>query len=440
VKLPSLVWRNLRRRPLATALTTISVALGVGLFSAVGSLRDASETAFVRSAGICNFVVGAKGSPLELTLNALYHMGTSAGNVPYSLYREVRETTGVLWSVPMVVGDSYQGFRIVGVTDDFFTQLEIPDLGKPQLAAGSAFQFSAQDLDDFHKQVEQRAADPAGPIDLAEIASLKGWFVAVIGSQVAKQSDLALGAHFMPAHDVMTAGAGEHHQEAETEVVGVLQETGTPLDRAIFIPTAAFYAVQGHQATSETTLGGTRDPSGLSSILVRTKPGYYQLQVFRKFNDRLDAQAAQPSLEIRKLFQVVGSVDAALRLIALMVVVVAMVGVLVAIYNTMGARRKEFAVLRALGARRRTILGLVMAESALISLLGGILGMLVAGVGVALASEKVRSLTGVGISPLPTWQDLQFLLAIAVVGALAGLVPAARAYRTEAARYLSASL
>ena len=120
MKLSQLVGRNLKRRPLATVLTTLSVALGVGLFSAIGALRQASEQAFERTAGMSNLVLGAKGSPLELTLNSLYHMGFSAGNIPYSAYQEYRETAGVQWCAPTVVGDAYRGFRIVGTTDEIF--------------------------------------------------------------------------------------------------------------------------------------------------------------------------------------------------------------------------------------------------------------------------------------------------------------------------------
>lgn len=450
MRLHTLVWRNLKRRPLATVLTTVSVSLGVGLFSAIGALRDSSEAAFQRSAGVCNLLVGAKGSAMDLTLNALYHVGVSAGNVPYQVYTDLRQTKGVLWSVPMVVGDSYRGFRIVGVTDDLFNQLEIPEYGKLQFSGGQGFNFSPEDLDGFHSQVVAHAearVDEENHVhdedcdhnqELADLARENDWFVAVVGSKVAKEAGLGLGSHFVPAHNL--DGGGHTHEEAKSEVIGVLETTGTPLDRAIFIPAAAFYAIDGHQATVDSVFGGALDPHGLSAVMVRTKPGYYKLKVRSEIKNRLDAMAVEPVQEIRKLFEIVGNVDLMLRRIALMVVVVALVGVLVAIYNTMGARRKEFAVLRALGAKRRTILGLVTAESAAISLFGGLLGMVVAGVGVTLASDHIQELTGVALSPLPGLDDLKFLLAITLMGAVAGLVPAARAYRTEAARHLSASL
>ena len=464
MRLPQLVARNLKRRPLATALTTFSVALGVGLFSAIGALRDASEQAFERTAGTSNLILGAKGSSLELTLNSLYHMGLSAGNIPYSAYQEFRETPGVQWCVPTVVGDAYRGFRIVGTTDAIF-EADIPGYGAPQFKDGEAWQHSPAELDAFHAEVvahaeldgheaegetEEEEHEEQEPDEhrhghdhhdhtLEQLAQEQGLFVAVIGSTVASEARLRVGSSFVPAHDVMTGAMA--HEDAPTRVVGVLEPTGTPMDRAIYIPAGAFYAIAGHQATEQSRFGGTRDPHGVSAVLafVTPKSGYH-LRVRNAWNDRLDVQAAWPVLEVRKLFAVIGNVNAALRIIAMLVIVVALVGVLVALSNTMAARQREFAVLRALGARRRTVLALVVGESAAISLFGGILGLGLAGLGAWIAAARVRAETGVSVSPLPGADDLLFLLVVTAVGALAGLVPAWRAYRTEAARALSSSL
>jgi len=468
MKLTSLVARNLRRRPMATVLTTLSVALGVGLFSAIGALRDASQQAFQRTAGMSNLIVGAPGSSLQLTLNTLYHVGVSSGNVPYSVYQELRDERGVLWAAPTLVGDAYRGYRVVGTTDDIFA-MEIPGYGTPQLADGHFWQHGVEDLDAFHAEVVAHAAldteaDPHAGHDhddhsghdhddhsghdhsghghhdhtLEGLAEEQGFFVAVVGATVAARTGLKVGSTFVPAHDVMTGG--EAHEDAPTKVVGILKATGTPIDRAIYIPGGAFYAIAGHQATKETTFGGSFDPHGVSAVMVRAKPGPYHLGIRRKYNDMLGTQGAWPIIEVGNLFKVVGNIDQALRLIAMLVIVVALVGVLVALSNTMAARQKEFAVLRALGARRRTVLELVVAESSAIAAMGGILGLGLAAVGLIFAASEVEAQTGVSLSAAPGLRDLAFLLAVTAVGALAGLIPALRAYRTEAARALSSSL
>ncbi len=429
--------RNLRRRPLATALTSLSVALGVALFAAVGALREAGERGFHRTAALCDQVVGAKGSPLQLVLNALYHMGSSPGNVPYSLYQELRETPGVEWAVPVAVGDAYQGFRIVGVTGDLFAQVRLPGrsgAGEPlAFRAGGAFSYGAAELDALKERLAAAADEHAHEEPHPELAR------AVVGSEAAAETGLRVGARFLPAHD-LTGAPGTEHAEAACEVVGVLAPTGTPMDRAIYVPIGLYYVIAGHAPTAATPAGGARDPRGLSAIYLRTRAGFYQINVWRAINDRLDAQSARPADEVRNLFTLVSGLDRVLRAVSGLVVVVALAGVMVAIYNTMGARRREFAVYRALGARRRSLLGLVTAESAAIALLGGAFGLLLAGAAVWFGADFLQRHYGVAITAAPGFGDLLLLAAVTAAGALAGLVPAASAYRTEAARILSASV
>lgn len=438
MRTPAIVLRNLRRRPLATALTGLSVALGVALFATVGALREAGERGFHRTAALCDQVVGAKGSPLQLVLNALYHMGSSPGNVPYSLWQDLRATPGVEWAVPVAVGDAYAGFRIVGVTDELFTRARLPDArgeGQPlRFRAGGAFAHGAAEADALKEHLDEEEAH--GHEHEGEFPELAR---AVIGSEVAAATGLDVGGKFLPAHD-LTGAPGTEHEEAECEVVGVLAPTGTPMDRAIYVPLGLYYVIEGHAPTEATPEGGARDPRGLSAIYLRTRAGMHQIRIWRSINDRLDAQSARPADEVRNLFTLVGALDRILRAVSGLVVAVALAGVMVAIYNTMGARRREFAVYRALGARRRTLLGLVTAESALIACFGGIAGLLLAAGAAALAAGPLQARFGVAISAAPGASELLLLAAVTVAGALAGLVPAAAAYRTEAARILSANV
>lgn len=453
MKLPRMVLRNLRRRPLATSLTTLSVALGVGLFASIGALRKATEQSFQRSASLCDTLVGPKGSPLQIVLNSLYHIGLSPGNITFSLYEELVEDPAVLWSVPLAVGDSLQGHRIVAVTDSLFKDVEIPgDYGKLRFSSGQGFEFDHSDLIDLHHELATEAGIDIGH-DHAHDHAHEGeahddhghshgehseLFVAVMGSEAARKTGLGAGQEFVPTHDVQGFG-GEQHEEDPFHIVGVLEPTGTPIDRAIYIPVGAFYLIEGHKPTEESEFGGARDPLGLSAVLVRTNPksGFAKIRLQRSLNNRLDAQAILPAAEVRNLFQVVGNVDQVLSIVAALVVVVALVGVLVAIYNTMGARRKEFAVLRALGARRATVFTLIVGESAAIALAGALVGFLLAVVGIILGAGRIEEELGIQIDVVPGAQEIVLLAVVTLVGAIAGFVPAFSAYRTEAARHLS---
>ncbi|MDP7062776.1 MAG: ABC transporter permease [Planctomycetota bacterium] len=450
MRLPTMVMRNLKRRKLASILTGLSVSLGVGLFATVGALREASEQGFNRSASVCDMLVGAKGSGLQLTLNALYHMGQSQGNVPYALYEEISDTPGVLWSVPLAVGDSYRGKRIVGVTSNLFSDVRLGGADSTEklvFADGGPFEYLRADLaelkaelaahehEDEHEDEHEHEHEHENEHD--HEAHVRSMFKAVVGADVAIETGLKVGSHFTPSHGVEGVSSRHGHEEAETEVVGVLAPTGTPLDRAILIPIGAYYVIEGHEATEDMVEGGARDPRGLSAVMLSTKAGFYRTRIYRSLNDRLDAQAVYPSQEVRKLFAIIGQGDVILRLITALIVVVALVGVMVAIYNTMGARRREFAILRALGARRRTILGLVTGESAVIALLGGMVGLIFAGALIYAVTDQVHAATGVSVAAAPGLPELQLLVAVTLAGAVAGLIPALSAYRTEAAHYLS---
>jgi putative ABC transport system permease protein len=448
-----MVLRNLKRRKLASILTGLSVSLGVGLFATVGALREASEQGFSRSASICDMLVGAKGSGLQLTLNALYHMGQSQGNVPYPLYEEIAQTPGVLWSVPLAVGDSFRGKRIVGVTSNLFSDVHLGGAESTEqltFASGGPFVYTSADFAELKTELGQASAaqaahnEPGGERSSSAAehdhgAHLQSMFKAVIGADVALSTGLKVGSRFTPSHGVEGVGGGGH-EEAQTEVVGVLGPTGTPLDRAILIPIGAYYVIDGHEAKADMVEGGARDPRGLSAVMLGTKAGFYRTRIFRSLNDRLDAQAVYPSQEVRKLFSIIGQGDMVLRLITALIVVVALVGVMVAIYNTMGARRREFAILRALGARRRTILGLVTGESAVIALMGGVVGLGFAGALIFAVTDQVHAATGVRVTVTPGAVELQLLAAVTLAGAFAGLLPALSAYRTEAAYYLSSNI
>ncbi len=422
MKPAALIVRNIRRRPVAAALTALSVSLGVALFLAVGEVRRAGEAGFQRTAGICNLLVGAKGSPLELTLNALYHMGRSPGNVPFALFPEIESSTGVQWAIPLALGDSFGGHRVVGTTDALFSKVDLGPGPGLEFLKGGPFSFSGSDLVAFHRSLDD--GEEGHSDNHAEV------FTAVLGFEAAQGTNLVVGDHFHPSHDV--AEGGKVHEDAETEVVGILAPTGTPLDRAIFVPAAAYYAMEGH-APDVAREGGARDPRGLSAVLVRSKPGFYSLQLYAAWNARHDAQVVRPADEIQRLFSLVGGLDRALWVIALLVLVVALAGVAVALSNTMASRSREFALLRALGASRSALLGLVSGEAAVVAAAGALLGLVLSGAGLLLAAEFLRARTGIVVSPSFGLEEAGLVLAVTVVGAIAGLIPAWGAYRAQAA-------
>jgi putative ABC transport system permease protein len=428
-----IVVRNVKRRRLSTSLTAASVALGVALFVAIGVLRQASEQGFQRTAGICDTIVGAKGDSLQLSLNTLYHMGFSAGNISLDSFNDIRNQDGVAWAAPIALGDSYRSHRIVGVSSEFFEQINIAGSGGLSFSEGGPFDFSTDQFVEEHEHLfgEQHAGHDHEDDEHVS-------YQAVIGANVATNLLLKVGDKIVPTHGVEQST--EQHHDAASEIVGILEATGTPIDRAIYIPIIAYYKMEGHVTDHEAELEGTRDARGISAIMLSTKSGYYRQQIYRNINNRLDAMAVFPSIEMRKLFKLIGSGDMVLRIISLLVVVVALIGVLVSLYNAMGARRKEFAILRALGASRRSVMIIVSLESAIIAFMGAVFGVLLASLAALVLATELHAFSGVTINVSLGVEEIYLIAIVTLAGALAGLIPALEAYRTEAAKQLSSNV
>jgi putative ABC transport system permease protein len=433
VNIIKIVVRNVKRRRLSTSLTAASVALGVALFVAIGVLRQASEQGFQRTAGICDTIVGAKGDSLQLSLNTLYHMGFSTGNISLASFNEIRNQEGVSWAAPIALGDSYRSHRIVGVSSEFFEQVKIAGSGNLSFSEGRSFDFSTEQFVEEHEHLfgEQQAGH-----DHEDDEHFS--YQAVIGANVATKLLLKVGDKIVPTHGVEKST--ERHDDAASEIVGILAATGTPIDRAIYIPIIAYYKMEGHATDHEAELEGTRDARGISAIMLSTKSGYYRQQIYRNINNRLDAMAVFPSIEMRKLFKLIGSGDIVLRIISLLVVVVALIGVLVSLYNAMGARRKEFAILRALGASRRSIITIVSLESSIIAFMGAVFGVLLASLAALILATELHKFSGVTINVSLGVDEIYLIVIVTLAGALAGLIPALEAYRTEAAKQLSSNV
>ncbi|MDP6962653.1 MAG: ABC transporter permease, partial [Planctomycetota bacterium] len=198
MNISKIILRNVACRKLSTSLTSISVALGVGLFVAIGSLRQASEQGFQRTAAICDTIVGAKGDSLQLSLNTLYHMGFSAGNISLDSFNEITNQDGVQWAVPVSSGDSYRGHRIVGVSSEFFDNVRIGGNEALGFSSGQAFEHSSSEFIASHQHLF--LIDDHHDHDHGEMH--QAVFKAVIGADVAQSLNLTIGDSIVPSHGV----------------------------------------------------------------------------------------------------------------------------------------------------------------------------------------------------------------------------------------------
>ncbi len=444
MNLLKIILKNMRQRALATTLTTISVALAVALTVAILHIKHGMENRFEQSAIGYEMVVGAKGSPLQLVLNTVFNLDISPGNIPWSLVEKLREDRRVKAAVPFSVGDNYHGFRIIGTTDQFGEAFGY------QLAEGRWFNFSEAALRDAfieanehaHERIaEEHGETPPKPAEHHHEAS-----EAVIGATVAEQTGLRVGQTFIAAHGLEPSPNAEQHTDNPWTIVGILAPTHTAVDRGLYINLDSFYHIEGHEvrdkgkaeAKKEEPKDTDPDPGQVSSVAVKLRSPILALTLYREINDSDNAMAAFPAVEIRKLFSIVGNIDRILLAQAILIGIVAGVAIAVSIYNSMSERRREIAILRALGARRGTIFAVVVLEAVSICAIGAVAGVIGGHIIVFLANAALQRVSGFTVSAFE-FQTVELIVVAGciILGALAGLGPAARAYRTEVAKNLA---
>jgi putative ABC transport system permease protein len=454
MNLMKIVMKNMRQRALATWLTGTSVALGVALAIAIILIKQGVQQRFEQGTVGYEMVVGAKGSPLQLVLNTVYNLDISPGNISWKLFEQLRADPRVKLAVPFSVGDNFHGFRIVGTTDAFFKEFEFEPGHKPELAAGRVFTFTEAALKSAFQEADQRAKEREArergeeikPAPVAEGIPASRPFEAVIGSTVAKETGLQIGQTFIAAHGVQPSAEAKEHTENPWTVVGILAPTRTAADRAIYINLDSFYHIEGHEIREPTTTvkaeekDNDPDPGQISSIVLKLRSPIHAFPLYREINDRQDAMAAFPAAEIRKLFSIVGNIDRLLFAQAILVLIVAGVAIAVSIYNSMSERRREIAILRALGARRATIFSIVLLEAMTICVVGAAAGLLGGHLVVATANGALYRASGFVIPAFHIQVLEWYILAVAVtLGAISGIGPAWGAYRTDVAKNLAPS-
>ena len=394
----NLIYRSLRQHALSTVVTAGSIALASGLLLTVWVVKTQTQAVFAQTNSGFDAVLGARGSKLQLVLNAIFHLEASPGNIAAADYEMIRHHRAVKAAIPIAVGDNFEGWRIVGTIPELFTDIEY--------AAGRRY-----------------AVRPGGK--LFEIGRLE----AVVGSYAAARLGWHAGTTFRPYHG-LAFDPKEQHEEVYT-VVGILDPTNTPVDRVIWIPLEGVQTMKGHNPLAATEL---------SAVLVQLRAptaGLMLDMAINKQGTRLTFAYPIGTI-VAELFNKVAWLDQVLTLLAWLVAVMASGSVLVSIYNSMSARQRDIAILRALGARRRLIFGAVVGEAAAIGALGAAAGFAVfAGLG-ALVASIIQGQTGVVLDPLKWnavfgWSPVVFV-ALCVVG---GIVPAIKAYRVPVAETIA---
>lgn len=409
-----IVVKSLRQHSLSTFVTVLAIALASGLVLSVFAIQKQTYAAFTGGETGFDAVLGARGSQLQLVLNTIFHLETSPGNIPYSMYQEIAKNPQVELAIPYAVGDNYKGFRIVGTTDEIFTKFEYRRGQKFQLQTGGRF---------FNPNEKE----------------------AVIGSFAAKETGLKVGDVFQPYHGLIYDQKNRH--DDDYKVVGILETTNSPSDRVVWIPLEGIYRMKGHvlRGTGEsfTAQAGESIPDEakeISAVMLKFK----SIQAGMNLDQLINKQGKAATLafpigrSMAEFFDKLGWLNRVFELVAYLVVVVAAFSILASIYNSINERKREFAILRALGASRPQVFAVILLESSAIAALGAILGFLVFGLIMLTVAYLVREQTGVVLNVFRfDWTLVLVPIVMVLVGAVAGLIPALKAYKTDVAESLT---
>ena len=412
----SLAWRSAWSRRHALAMVALSVSVSVLILLGVQQLRHDARQSFTQALSGVDLIVGPRGSASELMLYSVFQVGRPSRNMAHEAYVALRALPQVRWAVPVPLGDTYRGFPVLGTTPELFEVFQTQG-ARLQWAQGRPF------------------ADPQA--DAGAVVE------AVLGAQVAARHGLSVGDRLVLTHG-RSDGLAPDHADQPFTVVGVLQATGAPIDRNVIISLQGFEALhQGMGAPGLPWLGGVGAaptvaeraalvPRELTAVWVglhaRTEVFSARRGIERLPQDSL--MAVLPGVALDELWQVVKLAENALLAIGVLVAVSGMLSVAAVLMVGLSARRKELAVLRALGATPLALLGLVWLEALGVCLLGMLGGLVLHGLGLWALQDLLRTELGIAVQwGWPTAEVAWSLAGLVLAAWLAASVPALRAYR-----------
>lgn len=427
-----IAWSYLWNRKVTTSLTILSVALAVGLITTVLTLRQETQRRFEEEGQMFDLVIGAKGNPLQLVLSSVYFLNQPVGNIRYDDFVKVSQEEEVKAAFPISMGDNYQGYRIIGTSADLINFDWEKETGRPRM-------FRVVKGRNFEKPME-----------------------AVLGSIVADNIGKGIGERFVGSHGLV-AGSGHEHEHNPYTIVGILDFSGTPNDRAIFCSTESVWQIHAHGDEEGHGEGGHAedheehgeheghaedcevcehahddDPELTAGVLLLQSPALRF--TFKEYvNNNYNVMAVVPIDQIRQLFdQLLGTAKAVLLAIGYLVVVISALSILIGLYMAIIQRRKDLAIMRALGASSGEIFGAVLIEAFWVTVLGMAAGYILSGGVAAMLSYYLKDVIGFAVPAFAVSPDLVTSYStVLLMGMLAGILPAWQAYRVDVARNLA---
>jgi len=409
LELGGLAVRSLRDRLASVLLTVAAIAVSVLLFAGVEKIRTGAEESFERTVSGADLIVGARSGPVNLVLYSVFRIGDATNNITWKTYQELAERPDVAWAIPLSLGDSHRGFRVVGTSEALFEHYQYGDGERLHFADGGRF------------------------TDLFDV---------VLGSEVARSLGYETGEEIVISHGLGEVSFADH-DDKPFRVSGILAPTGTPVDRSLHVSLEAIRAIHiGWETGARSPIAGmmtaervrslSLEPDSVTAAIIGLKSRPSVLRIQREINTYAEEPllAVIPGIALAQLWEVVGVVERALSAVSACVIAVGLALILTTILASLNERRREMAVLRSVGARPLDIFLLLVIEAAVVAFIGAVVGLAALYGVLALAGPLVRAETGVSVaSAVPGAFDALLVLGVSLAAALLAAAPAFSAMR-----------
>lgn len=414
-----LAWASLLNRRYTAILTLLTIAISVTLLLAVERVQQEARKSFASTISGTDLIVGGRTGAVQLLLYSVFRIGDASNNIRWESYQQILKQPSVSWAVPISLGDSHRGWRVVGTTPGFFEHYRYGEKREVRFAQGEPFD------------------------DLYDV---------VLGAEVARALGYRLGQEVVVAH-----GTGRvsfvNHTDKPFRVVGILARTGTPVDRALYVSLEAIEAIHvdfvsgvqlpGRKISANQAREMDLTPKQITAVYLGLKTPVAAFALQRTINEYRGEplMAILPGATLQQLWSLVGVAENALTIVAAFVVVAGLLGMLSTMLSGLALRRREMAILRSVGARPHQVLSLLVLESGVLTLLGILAGVLLLYLGIAVSAPWVEARYGIalGLGPLSA-ESLKLLAAVWIAGLVVGLWPGIKAYRDALADGLSLRL
>jgi putative ABC transport system permease protein len=393
---------NLKEKKLNSFLSVLLLTLGIGMISLLLLLNKQLDEQFRRNIRGIDMVVGAKGSPLQIILSSIYQVDAPTGNIPLDEVNTLKRNPFVKTVIPLSMGDNFNGFRIVGTSAAYADHFEA------EISEGKAFNGSME---------------------------------VTIGSKVAASGALRMGGTFASSHG-LDAG-GDEHGDKKYKVVGIYKPTGSVLDQLILTSLSSVWDIHEH-AEGE----GAHEHEGhehheeeqkqVTSALIRFRNPMGLIALPRQINENTSMQAALPSIEINRLFALLGIGIETLRALAIIIISIAGVSVFVSLYNSLKERKYEMALMLSMGATRTKLFLMLLLEGLMLAVMGYLTGIILSRVGLFAFSNTAEKDFHYSLRDFSLLPEEMYLLAGAMlIGLLAAALPSIGIYRLNISRTLA---